>query len=286
MWQSIQTQLVQDYQIRIDPDNKLKIHTNANQQFFSVDSESGTVLLQLLQHPLLHDTDIYYKQLNHLNQYLWQPEFIGSGQLSPHYSYSLFKPLHATQEHPSTEGLFTFLNQLKNMHDRDDSGMFGFDFDFNTPFSLEKNQWQKNWASFFSEQRIGWQLQLHAEAGRNFISIDVLVSLIKAKLLNYQPTPSLIHGGLFQNYWLNFEQKIWFYQPSLSYGDAFLDLAALSLIPTFTGEIRDWIATESSSLRIAELFLIYQLYYVLMLGHHNKEKESEILPLIQQIIAI
>lgn len=286
MWESIQHQLLQDYQIEIDPELKTKIHATTQHQFYLVGTQQQQLLLTLIKHPLQHDIDIYCKQLGYLNQFLWQPELIGNGQLSAHHSYLVFRPIYEYQPDLTTACIQTFLKQLDEMHEHDESGMYGYAYDLETPFSSDKNHWQKNWATFFAEQKIGWQLQLHAEAGRKFISIDEFVSLIKQKLLNYQPLPSLIHGGLFDNYHLTFGNRLWFFQPSLCYGDPLLDTAALSLIPTFSSILKEWHIQREPPLRTVERYLIYQLYYALVISHENEAFQEEIPALMRQILAL
>lgn len=53
--------------------------------------------------------------------------------------------------------------QLARLHQWSEQPQFGLDFDNHLSTSPQPNMWQRRWAQFFAEQRIGWQLQLAAE---------------------------------------------------------------------------------------------------------------------------
>ena len=53
--------------------------------------------------------------------------------------------------------------QLAQLHKQHDQAMYGFDWDTILGSTAQPNKWQSNWSSFFSEQRIGWLLQLLLE---------------------------------------------------------------------------------------------------------------------------
>lgn len=171
--------------------------------------------------------------------------------------YQLIKPLDA-------HGAYCLGQQLAYLHQWSEQLQFGFDFDNNLATTSQPNRWQRRWAQFFSEQRIGWQLQLAEEKGIIFGDTDQIVTFIYGKLQNHQPQPSLLHGNLWpRNCGLSPEGPIIF-DPSCYWGDRECDLAMVSFYPFLSAQIYEgyqsvWPLSEG----FIERQPIYQLYYLL-----------------------
>ncbi len=92
---------------------------------------------------------------------------------------------------------FILGQQIARLHQWSDQPQFGLDFDNALSTTPQPNTWQRRWATFFAEQRIGWQLELAAEKGIAFGNIDAIVEHIQQRLASHQPQPSLLHGDLW-----------------------------------------------------------------------------------------
>jgi len=126
--------------------------------------------------------------------------------------------------------------QLAELHKEHEQAMYGFDWDNMLGRTTQPNKWQGNWSSFFSEQRLGWQLQLLQEQGFGFGNIDQLVEQCRQRLQHYQPPPSLLHGDLWRGN-LGFIQDIEqdypvIYDPACYFGDRETDIAYSRLFGT------------------------------------------------------
>lgn len=93
----------------------------------------------------------------------------------------------------------------------------------------QPNGWAQDWATFFRDQRIGFQVELGKKKG--VISGNRLRKLEKLRdrldsLLSHQPNPSLLHGDLWSGNWIpGPEGKPYLIDPASYYGDRELDLA-------------------------------------------------------------
>ena len=67
---------------------------------------------------------------------------------------------YLTLQGESVTGWHNLARQLALLHKQHDQAMYGFDWDNMLGSTVQPNKWQGNWSSFFSEQRLGWQLQL------------------------------------------------------------------------------------------------------------------------------
>ncbi|NRQ42056.1 fructosamine kinase family protein [Rheinheimera sp. YQF-2] len=123
--------------------------------------------------------------------------------------------------------------QLALLHKQHDQAMYGFDWDNMLGNTVQPNKWQSNWSSFFSEQRIGWLLQLLLEQGFGFGKIDHLVEQCRQRLQHYQPPPSLLHGDLWRGNVGFMTTGPAVFDPACYYGDRETDIAYSSLFGRF-----------------------------------------------------
>ncbi|MDP5141519.1 fructosamine kinase family protein [Rheinheimera baltica] len=123
--------------------------------------------------------------------------------------------------------------QLALLHKQHTQAMYGFDWDNSLGTTAQPNKWQANWSSFFSEQRLGWQLQLLLEQGFGFGKIDSLVEKCRQRLQHYQPPPSLLHGDLWRGNVGFVTDSPAVFDPACYYGDRETDIAFTTLFGRF-----------------------------------------------------
>lgn len=126
--------------------------------------------------------------------------------------------------------------KLAKMHLNSAQAMFGFEDDNYIGNTLQPNKWHKNWASFFSEQRIGYQLKLLADKGIRLGDIDEIVAVIHNLLKPRKAQACLLHGDLWRGNIGFHQQQPFIYDPASYYGDNEVDLAMTELFGTFPDE--------------------------------------------------
>ncbi|MFC0116938.1 fructosamine kinase family protein [Pseudoalteromonas xiamenensis] len=117
---------------------------------------------------------------------------------------------------------------LGKMHSRNEQKMYGLESDNYLHTQIQPNRWHKKWDTFYAEERIGWQLQLLAEQGVEFVEIDSFVETIRA-MLPHQVEPSLLHGDFWRGNIGFHESKPVLFKPACYYGDREIDLATSEL---------------------------------------------------------
>lgn len=154
--------------------------------------------------------------------------------------------------------------QLARLHQWSEQPHFGLDFDNNITTSPQPNSWLRRWSVFFSEQRIGWQLQLAAEKGVLYGDMDLIVDCVKQALASHHPQPSLLHGDLWPANCAGGSNGPWIFDPACYWGDRECDLAMLPWYSQLPPQIYDG---YQSVWPLPHGFLqrqpIYQLYYLL-----------------------
>ncbi|WJV55754.1 fructosamine kinase family protein [Pectobacteriaceae bacterium CE90] len=154
--------------------------------------------------------------------------------------------------------------QLAHLHQWSDQPQFGLDFDNDLSTTTQPNSWQRRWSTFFSEQRIGWQLQLAEEKGMHFGEINTLIAQVEERLAGHQPQPSLLHGDLWPANCAASPQGAYLFDPACYWGDRECDLAMLPLYPALPPQIYDgyqsiWPLDKG----FVERQPLYQIYYLL-----------------------
>ncbi|KAB7896094.1 phosphotransferase [Rouxiella sp. S1S-2] len=189
------------------------------------------------------------------------PQVYGVGS-DRDYSFLLLEYLPLTLL--DVENAFVLGQQLASLHQWSEQLEFGLDFDNELATVPQPNAWQRRWATFFSQQRIGWQLQLAAEKGMNFGDTELIIERVRARLQNHQPQPSLLHGDLWpHNCALSSEGPIIF-DPACYWGDRECDLAMLPLYPNVPSQLIDgYQSITPLPSGYIERQSVYQLYYLL-----------------------
>ena len=160
-------------------------------------------------------------------------------------------------------------HQLAAMHRYRTSSKFGWEMNNTIGSTPQVNTWMANWADFFAEQRIGYQLKLAKHRGGSFRDRDRVVEAIREKLQDRQPQASLLHGDLWSgNAAFTSDGQPVIFDPATYYGDREADLAMTELFggfPTafYNGYNEAWQLDTGYSQRKS----IYNLYHIL--NHFN-----------------
>lgn len=168
----------------------------------------------------------------------------------------------------SSNSWYDFGQQLATMHQSSSHGQFGWQHDNYIGTTRQPNDWQSNWRTFFSEQRIGWQLQLLAEKSIKLGNIEHIVNVCHDALLHHYTTPCLVHGDLWQGN-VGFSDKgVFIFDPASYYGDREVDLAMTELFGQMPDEFyQGYQATYPVEQDYDKRKLIYNFYHVL--NHAN-----------------
>ncbi len=160
---------------------------------------------------------------------------------------------------------------LARMHQKHQQGMHGWQQDNYIGSTVQPNKWHKKWHMFFSEQRIGWQLQLLAEKNINICGINEFIEIVQSILHTHTPAPSLLHGDLWQGNIASVSGHPAIFDPACYYGDRETDIAMTQVFGDFPAPFYDaynevYPLDHNYSIRKP----IYQLYHIL--NHANMFK--------------
>ncbi len=131
------------------------------------------------------------------------------------------------------------------------------------------NPWTKNWAKFFAEERIGYQMQLAQRRGGQFPETSKVVEAVYQALSNHQPQPSLVHGDLWGgNAAITNAGEPVIFDPATYVGDREVDLAMTKLFGGFPKEFyQGYHQTFPLAPGYEQRKNIYNLYHIL--NHFN-----------------
>ena len=159
--------------------------------------------------------------------------------------------------------------QLAAMHRHSGRGQFGWHRNNTIGATPQINTWMSDWAEFFAEYRIRYQLDLARQNGGNFSGGDRLVEKIPELLADRDPQPSLIHGDLWSgNAAVTADGEPVILDPATYYGDREADIAMTELFGGFPsafyrGYNEVWALDEGYQRRKT----LYNLYHVI--NHFN-----------------
>ncbi|TAG98279.1 MAG: fructosamine kinase family protein [Oscillatoriales cyanobacterium] len=113
-------------------------------------------------------------------------------------------------------------------------GCFGWDRNNTIGSTLQINHWTANWAEFWAEHRIGYQLKLANSRGGHFPQGERLLKVIPELLADYEPEPSLVHGDLWGgNAGIMPGGEPVIFDPATYFGDREVDMAMTELFGGF-----------------------------------------------------
>lgn len=159
--------------------------------------------------------------------------------------------------------------QLAVMHNTTSGQGFGWQGN-NTIGSIPQiNPWTADWATFLTEHRIGYQLQLANRRGGHFPQQNQLLAAIPQLLAGHKPQPSLLHGDLWSgNAAVTQSGEPVIFDPATYFGDREADLAMTELFGGFPAEFyRGYNQVHPIDPGYKQRKPLYNLYHIL--NHFN-----------------
>lgn len=192
------------------------------------------------------------------------PEPVGCG-VAGSQSFLVMEYLPLRSGRGATDRLLG--QQLAALH-RIEQPYFGWIRDNTIGSTPQVNLCGDNWADFWRQHRLGFQLQLAADqgyCGRLQRRGEQLLAGLGALLDGHRPHPSLLHGDLWGgNYASDENGKPVIYDPACYYGDREADLAMTEL---FGGFSADFYAAYREAYPLdagyATRKILYNLYHIL-----------------------
>jgi len=177
--------------------------------------------------------------------------------------------------------------QLAAMHKTSNFKGFGWHENNTIGSTPQINNWTTDWADFFAEHRINFQIKLAKRRGGQFSQGETLIKAIPELLANHHPQPSLVHGDLWGgNASITASGEPVIFDPATYYGDREVDLAMTELFGGFPAAFYQgynavWPLEPGYELRKS----LYNLYHIL--NHFNLfggGYESQANRMIKQIL--
>jgi fructosamine-3-kinase len=168
-------------------------------------------------------------------------------------------------------------------------GRFGWSVNNAIGSTPQINNWTADWAEFWTEHRIGYQLQLARRRGGNFSRRETLLAAIPKLLEGYKPQPSLVHGDLWGgNASVTAAGEPVIFDPAAYWGDREVDMAMTELFGGFSpafyrGYNEVWLLDSGYEKRKT----LYNLYHIL--NHFNLfggSYESQANQMINRILGL
>ncbi len=124
--------------------------------------------------------------------------------------------------------------QLALLHQKGICDRFGWQTSNTIGSTPQPNDWYDNWADFFAEKRIGYQLKLAKRNGGNFNDSQTVIEKVRDYLATHNPKPALVHGDLWSgNASFTADGNPIIFDPACYYGDREVDLAMTELFGGF-----------------------------------------------------
>jgi fructosamine-3-kinase len=192
------------------------------------------------------------------------PEPIGWGVAQSH-AYLVLEWLDLTGK----KDWAALATDLANLH-RMRTKQFGWHRSNRIGETPQPNPWTNNWADFFWQHRLLYQIKLAERRGFNLtVSLELLKTKVYDLLINHDTFPSLVHGDLWGgNFGFDRDGIPVIFDPALYYGDREVDIAMTEL---FGGFARDFYDYYQQAFPLNEGYsqrkLVYNLYHIL--NHFN-----------------
>ncbi|NEQ35106.1 MAG: fructosamine kinase family protein [Okeania sp. SIO3I5] len=178
---------------------------------------------------------------------------------------------------------------LAALHRYQGKSEFGWDINNTIGSTPQINTWVADWAEFWVEHRIGYQLKLAKRRGGSFSQGDRLLKVIPELLAGHQPQPSLVHGDLWGgNASVTADGEPVIFDPATYWGDREVDIAMTELFGGFPagfyhGYNEAWPLDDGYKQRK----ILYNLYHIL--NHFNlfgSGYASQAERMIQQLLSV
>ncbi|MGG6263439.1 fructosamine kinase family protein [Leptolyngbya sp. AN03gr2] len=176
---------------------------------------------------------------------------------------------------------------LARMHQYQKSTAFGWERNNTIGSTPQINSWTSNWTEFFTQYRIGYQLELGARNGGQFRNGAKLLEQIPELLADHKPKPSIVHGDLWSgNAAVMQSGEPVIFDPATYWGDREVDLAMTELFGGFPAEFyRGYEESYPTDAGYKRRKTLYNLYHIL--NHFNLfggSYESQANRIIDQLI--
>ena len=148
-------------------------------------------------------------------------------------------------------------------------GCFGWDINNTIGSTIQINNWTANWAEFWIEHRIGYQLKLARGRRGHFPQGERLLEMISQLLAGYEPQPSLVHGDLWGgNVGVTSAGEPVIFDPAAYFGDREVDIAMTELFGGFPAQFyRGYNQVWPLDAGYEQRKTLYNLYHIL--NHFN-----------------
>ncbi|MEB3190219.1 MAG: fructosamine kinase family protein [Snowella sp.] len=159
--------------------------------------------------------------------------------------------------------------QLARMHSQGQNQRFGWERNNTIGSTPQINIWSENWADFFAEHRIGYQLKLAQRRGGHFPDTTKVVTKVRNLLADRNPQPALVHGDLWSgNAAILDSGEPVIFDPATYYGDREVDLAMTELFGGFpTAFYQGYTEISPLAEGYQQRKTLYNLYHIL--NHFN-----------------
>jgi fructosamine-3-kinase len=195
------------------------------------------------------ETRSYFVKLNRASQVeMFAAEALGLQQMAATQTITVPKPICWGMADSSSYLVLEWLDlsggsqqawqqmggQLAAMHRLGTNDRFGWERNNTIGSTPQINTSNDNWADFFAEQRIGYQLQLAKRRGGSFPDTRQVIQAVRELLSDRSPEISLVHGDLWSgNAGITTNGAPVILDPATYYGDREVDIAMTELFGGF-----------------------------------------------------
>lgn len=287
MWQAIAQQLSDTLLFDFKIVEKSKLSGGDISECYMVSDGEQRYFVKCNTREFINRYEVEAENLKKLRQTstVYVPELVHIGK-SKHNAFII---LNYVPTKPIDDGKssFEFGVKLAKLHLWGEQKEYGFDTENFIGATLQPNSWNKKWSRFFSEQRIGWQLQLLAEKGISFGDINDIVLRVNRLLSSHNPSPSLLHGDLWSGNVANTPFGPICYDPACYWGDSECDIAMTELFEGFKPEFyQGYQSISPIEAGYSKRKNLYNLYHILnhcnLFGGHYLEEAERIISEITQ----
>lgn len=293
MWNNIATRITEVTGEKFEIDNRRSVSGGCINQGYQVSDSSRS----------------YFVKLNQASQIaMFEAEALGLQQMRDTQTILVPQPICCGTEVNSAYIVLKWLDlggrgdnqaweemgcKLAAMHQYSPSnsnlsrGDFGWDINNTIGSTPQINTWTENWANFWAEHRIGYQLKLAKRRGGHFPLGERLLAAIPDLLADRKPQPSLVHGDLWGgNAGVTSTGEPVIFDPASYWGDREVDIAMTELFGGFSAAFyrgyNDVLPLDTGYERRK---ILYNLYHIL--NHFNLfggSYESQANQMINQLL--